>query len=132
MNGVKVELNVDFGVIRETLSRMGIVNKAERVITPTCYVYFENDEYFICHFKDLLAMFDEVPDVLDEKDTNRRNSICTLLENWGLITVIDLGVYQEELKEKIFVLTSKEKIERAYTINNKFNSFNKLAELRGN
>jgi len=129
--GVKVELITDFGVVRETLSRMGIVNKAERIITPTAYIFNENDEYYICHFKELLSMSDCSSDILDEKDTNRRNSICTLLQNWGLIEIIDGGAYQEFLIEKIFVLTAKEKNEQEYRINHKFNSFAKLAEMRG-
>lgn len=128
MKGVKVELTADFGVIRETLSRMGIVNTIEQRITPTCYIYHEGSDYYVCHFKELLSMFDTNPDKLDEKDTDRRNSICTLLQNWGLIEIIDNSVYQETLKEKIFVLTHKEK--ENYKINHKFNSFDALAELR--
>ena len=128
--GVKIELTTDFGVIRETLSRMGIVNKAKRIITPTAYIYNENDEYYIVHFKELLTMADGSSDVLDEKDTDRRNSICSLLQNWGLIEIIDTGAYRQTLIEKIFVLTSKEKNEQEYTINHKFKSFAKLAETR--
>jgi len=128
MKGVKVELKADFSIVRETLSRCGIVNKQKKVITPTCYLFRENDEYFVCHFKELLSMFDEDPDILDEKDTCRRNSICTLLENWGLIDIIDNGVYQEGIQEKIFVLPFKEK--NQYEWNHKFCSFGKLTELR--
>lgn len=131
-HGVKVEPRMDFSVIRETLTRMGIVNKTKKIIWPTSYIYFDSisEEYYICHFKELLSMFDEVPDILDEKDTDRRNSICTLLELWGMIEIIDRGAYQETIKEPIFTLTAKEKRESEYTIKHKFNSFAKLTELR--
>lgn len=126
--GVKIELRNDFGVIRETLSRMGIVNKEEKVITPTAYVYRVAKEYYIVHFKELLSLADCSSDVLSEKDKDRRNSICTLLENWGLIEIIDTGVYQSEIKEKIVVLTAKEKNEKNYRVNHKFKSFSKLSK----
>lgn len=73
-------------------------------------------------------MFDEIPDKLSEKDSNRRNSICTMLENWGLISIIDTGVYQETLAEKIIVLRHDEK--KYYEINNKFSNFAALHKLR--
>ena len=128
--GVRINLFSDFSVIKETLERMGIVNKREKIITPTCYLFVEDDNYYVCHFKELLAMFDDEPDELDEKDTNRRNAICTLLENWGLIEVVDKRAYQLELVEKIYILSHKDKDN--YSINHKFCSFRKLAELRGN
>ena len=88
----------------------------------------ENGEYYICHFKELLGMFDEIPDDLDEKDTNRRNAICTLLDNWGLVEIIDMNVYQEVLKENIFVL--KKEYKKDYTVNHKFDDFYGLSMLR--
>ena len=126
--GVKVNLRMDFRVIKETLERVGIVNKVKKIITPSCYIYMENGEYYICHFKELLGMFDEIPDGLDEKDTNRRNAICTLLDNWGLVEIIDMNVYQEVLKENIFVL--KKEYKKDYTVNHKFDDFYGLSMLR--
>ena len=127
--GVKVNLKSDFSLIKETLTRIGICSQTKRVITPTCYLYYENNNYYICHFKELLAAFDEFPDELSEKDRNRRNAICTLLENWGLIECID-NVYQEKLEEDIFVLTHKQKKEYEYSINHKFKSFTDLKNHR--
>lgn len=127
MRGVKVELKSDFSVIRETLERIGIVNKIKKVITPSCYIIKDNGEFFVCHFKELLSMFDDVPDKLSEKDTNRRNSIATLLENWNLIKILDSNVYQKELKENVYVHPHKER--SGYTINHKFKSFGDLKNL---
>lgn len=127
MRGVKVELKSDFSVIRETLERIGIVNKIKKVITPSCYIIKDNGEFFVCHFKELLSMFDDVPDKLSEKDTNRRNSIATLLENWNLIKILDNNVYQKELKENVYVHPHKER--SGYTINHKFKSFSDLKNL---
>ena len=126
--GVNVDLKADFSVVRETLTRCGIVSKEKKVITPTCYLYHENNEYCVCHFKELLAAFDEIPDKLSDKDTNRRNAICTLLENWGLVQINDSGVYQDVLKENIVTLTHSEM--KDFIINHKFQSFKKLVEFR--
>lgn len=127
--GVKVNLKKDFSLVKESLTRMGIVSTSKKVITPTCYLYYENGKYYVCHFKELLSMFDDCPDKLSEKDTNRRNAICTLLENWGLIECID-NVYQEILEEKIFVLPYQVKKDQGYEINHKFSSFTALKEHR--
>lgn len=125
--GVKIRLLKDFAVIKETLTRMGIVNKRKKEITPTCYLLQHSGNYYICHFKELLAAFDDIPDELCEKDKDRRDSICTMLENWGLIECID-RVYQEELKENIAIVLYNDKRKYNYRVNDKFTSFADLMD----
>ena len=63
---------------------------------------------------------------IDEKDILRQNAIATLLQNWGMVEICEDGIYQEELKEKIFVLPYSDK--RHYKINHKY----RMSSLRKN
>ena len=77
----------DFLKVRETLSRIGVASRKEKKLYQSCHILHKQGRYFIVHFKELFA--------LDGKDTNlsindisRRNTIATLLRDWGLIEVI--------------------------------------------
>ena len=77
----------DFLKVRETLSRIGVASRKEKKLYQSCHILHKQGRYFIVHFKELFA--------LDGKDTNltindisRRNTITTLLRDWGLVTVI--------------------------------------------
>jgi len=125
--GVEVKLKADFLVIKETLERIGICNKRTKVITPSAYILHKNGKYYIIHFKGLLAL-DGFREAIDQKDVDRQNAIVTLLKNWNMIDIVgdDSGVYQKELKEKVFVLKHSEK--RHYTTNHKYNMRNSNRE----
>lgn len=115
--GVHVELKTQFLVVRETLERMGICNQRTKVITPSAYILHKKGKYYIIHFKCLLAA-DGFKKEIDEKDILRQNAIATMLENWSMVKIIEDGIYQEPLKEKIFILPFSEK--EKYTINHKY------------
>lgn len=115
--GVEVKLVSDFLVIKETLERIGIANRKTKVITPSVYILHKQGKYYIIHFKELLAL-DGFKENLNETDISRRNAIATLLENWNMIEIVDEGIYQDELKEQIFVLPYSEK--EQYKINHKY------------
>jgi hypothetical protein len=115
--GCRVTLNGDFLVVKESLERIGIVNHQKKIITPSCYILHKRGEYYIIHFKELLAMDGYKKDV-SENDISRRNGIATLLQNWGLINIVETDVYQEKLKNSIYVLPYNEK--ENYTINHKY------------
>ena len=115
--GIQVKLIADFFIIKETLERIGVCNKRTKVITPSCYLLHKKGNCYIVHFKELLAE-DGHKKEISQKDYDRRDAIATLLENWNLIEIITDGVWQNELKEKIFVLPYKEKSK--YKINHKY------------
>ena len=116
-NGILIKLKSDFLVVKETLERIGICNKNTKVITPSCYILHKQGNYYLIHFKFLLAL-DGFKKEVEERDILRQNAIATLLQNWGMIEIMDKDVYQETLMEKIFVLPFKDKVE--YTINHKY------------
>jgi len=120
--GIPVNILKNANLVRENLERIGIANRKTKIITPSCYMILneQNDTYYIMHFKELLAR-DGFRLMLDSVDIDRRNSIITMLINWGYISVYGDNfdkVYQEPLKSQIYVLPYKEK--SVYTINHKY------------
>jgi len=78
----------DFLKVRETLTRMGVASKKENKLFQSCHILHKQGRYFIVHFKELFLL-DGKPSNLLENDIQRRNTIATLLSDWGLITVLD-------------------------------------------
>ncbi len=115
--GVEVKLLSDFLVIKETLERIGIANRKTKVITPSVYILHKQGNYYIIHFKELLALDGFKRNIIDT-DIIRRNAIISLLSNWDMVDIVEDGIYQEELEEQIFVLPYSEK--RDYKINHKY------------
>ena len=77
----------DFLKIKETLTRIGIKSKGTNTLSQTCHILHKAGKYYIVHFKQMF--------MLDNKQTNfsgddiaRLNYIVTLLQQWGLITVV--------------------------------------------
>lgn len=109
---------VETPIIIETLTRMGIANKKERILYPSCYLYKDIDaRYYICHFKELflMRMSQSGYSNITEDDINRRNSIAMLLCNWNLIEMDDIDV------ETIFVYTLPFYEKSKWIIKHKFN-----------
>lgn len=104
---IEIKLKRDYAVIKETLERIGIYNRKTKILTPSCYIIFKNNKYYIAHFKELLS--NNNMKTIPQKDIYRRNAVATMLSNWNSIELVDSHVYQEELKEKIFVLSYEKK-----------------------
>lgn len=115
--GVEIKLIADFLVIKETLERIGIANRKTKIITPSVYILHKQGNYYIIHFKELLAL-DGFKRNINDTDISRRNAIISLLVNWDMVSIEEEGVYQTELEEQIFVLPYSEKVN--YKINHKY------------
>lgn len=115
---IKVKLLVDEKVIRETLSRIGIANKKTKTLWPSCYLYRDNGDYYVIHFKEyFLIMREDSYNNLSNKDIERRNAIVYCLYNWKLIDV-DIDDIKP-FNEKVFVLPHEQK--REWSIKHKIN-----------
>ncbi len=113
--GIAVKLNVTEEIVKENLSRIGIVNRSDKKLYPSCYlIKDENGQYFICHFKDLLKVAGA-----DESDKMRRNTISWLFEKWGLVSILEDGELNIS-KKKLFILTKEQKENEAWNIVHKF------------
>lgn len=85
-----VKLLSDPKVISETLSRMGIYNKFNKILYPSCYLLQNDDDSWeILHFKEILMDGNYGYDNFTDDDKNRRNAIVFNLKNWGLIDTDD-------------------------------------------
>lgn len=87
---VEVTLNAkdDFLKIRETLTRIGVASKKEKLLYQSCHILHKQGKYYIVHFKELFAL-DGKPTDITENDLARRNTIALLLEDWGLLKLVD-------------------------------------------
>ena len=59
---VKLRSAEDFLKIRETLTRIGVASRRDKVLFQSCHILHKQGRYYIVHFKELFA--------LDGKPTN--------------------------------------------------------------
>lgn len=99
----------DFLKIRETLTRIGVASRKDQKLYQSCHILHKQGRYFIVHFKELFLL-DGKPSNLIENDIQRRNTISTLLSDWGLVTMLkpDLAKDTAPLRQ-IKVIPFKEK-----------------------
>lgn len=88
--GILVSLQTpdDFLKVKETLTRIGVASKKERTLFQSCHILHKQGQYAIVHFKELFQL-DGKPSDISDKDLARRNSIAKLLNEWGLIEVVE-------------------------------------------
>ena len=120
---VEVLLNEpdDFLKVRETLSRIGVASRKERKLYQSCHILHKQGKYYIVHFKELFAL-DGKDTNLNENDISRRNSIASLLGDWGLVEIVGSAEPKAPLSQ-IKVIAFKEKdeweLETKYNIGKK-------------
>ena len=85
----------DFLKVAETLSRIGVSSKpqiSDGSEKPThyqsCHILHKRGKYYIVHFKEMFKL-DGKPSSLNESDIARRNTIANLLEEWGLVAIVN-------------------------------------------
>ena len=77
----------DFNKIVETLTRIGIPSEESKTLFQSCHLLHKRGRYYIVHFKEMFLM-DGKPSKFTEYDLARRNTIATLLSDWGLVANI--------------------------------------------
>jgi hypothetical protein len=78
----------DFLKVRETLSRIGIASFKEHTLTQTAHILHKQGHYAIVHFKQLFLL-DRKPSDFTQEDRARLNTIANLLQEWGLVELVD-------------------------------------------
>jgi hypothetical protein len=78
----------DFLKVRETLTRIGVASRKDKKLFQSCHILHKQGRYFIVHFKELF-MLDGKKANLEESDIQRRNTIATLMSDWGLVEIQD-------------------------------------------
>ena len=101
----------DFLKIRETLSRIGVASRKEKILYQSCHILHKQGKYYIVHFKELFAL-DGKKATLVENDIQRRNTIAILLQDWNLIDIVNKDEANNKAPlSQIKVLPFKEKKE---------------------
>lgn len=104
---VEVTLNVndDFLKVRETLTRIGVASKKDKILYQSCHILHKQGRYYIVHFKELFAL-DGKPTDITENDLSRRNAITKLLQEWELVLVVN----EKQIETPVPIFLSQIKI----------------------
>ena len=108
---IEVQLNEqdDFLKVRETLTRIGVSSRKEKVLYQSCHILHKQGQYYLVHFKELFAL-DGKPSNISDNDIQRRNAVAKLLEEWGLIKILNPDVIEEVAPlHQIKIISFKEK-----------------------
>lgn len=115
----------DFLKVRETLTRIGIASQKEKKLFQSCFILHKQSKYFIVHFKELFILDGKHSDISVE-DIERRNTITALLQDWGLVEVVELSKIEKRASmSNIKIVSHSEKpnwkLVAKYTIGNRKN-----------
>jgi len=98
----------DFLKVRETLTRIGVASRKEKKLFQSCHILHKQGRYFIVHFKELF-MLDGKKANLESNDIARRNTIVTLLSDWGLVNFVKKEELDIAPLRQIKVISYKDK-----------------------
>ena len=109
---IEVTLNEqdDFLKVRETLTRIGVSSRKEKVLYQSCHILHKQGKYYIVHFKELFAL-DGKPSNISENDIQRRNAIANLLEEWGLVKILNPQLLKDNIAplHQVKIISFREK-----------------------
>lgn len=74
--------------VKETLTRIGVSSKHKKALFQSCHILHKRGKYYILMFKELFRLDGKSANIT-ESDIARRNTIARLLEEWGLLTVVN-------------------------------------------
>ena len=123
--GVKISLKTpsDFLLVKESLTRIGVVSNKTKTLYQSAHVLHKQGNYYIIHFKELFLLDGKTSNI-SEEDYGRRNLIAKLLQDWGLLTVLEPEkIAKQAPLSSIKILNFKEKdnwvLTAKYTLGNK-------------
>jgi len=117
---VRIAEEEDFLKIKETLTRIGVASRKEKKLYQSCHIFHKQGKYYIVHFKEMFAI-DGKPSNFSEEDKGRRNKIAELLQDWGLLKIVESDRIKEPLASmsQIKIINHKEKND--WTLEAKYN-----------
>jgi len=109
---VEVELpsQDSFLKVKETLTRIGVASKKDKILYQSCHILHKQGKYYIVHFKELFIL-DGKANSLSDEDKARRNTIVNLLEEWSLVKTVKPSMVEDPVAplSQVKVLPFKEK-----------------------
>lgn len=113
--GLRISLPSNDGAflkVKETLTRIGLYSKSEgkQTLIQSCHILHKRGEYAIVHFKEMFSL-DHRDSTFTFQDESRRDAIALLLQEWGLLTLLDQpGTSEDDRKgAKFKVIPYKDK-----------------------
>jgi hypothetical protein len=112
--GIGVEISLDqeddFLKVKETLTRMGVSSRKDKILYQSCHILHKQGRYAIVHFKELFSL-DGKSSSISDNDIARRNRIAKLLEEWSLVKILDTDIGEDEYAplHQIKIISFKEK-----------------------
>ena len=100
----------DFLKVRETLTRIGVASRKENKLYQSCHILHKQGRYYVVHFKELFLL-DGKKSNLEKNDIMRRNTIATLLSDWGLVDIVKKDGLECAPLRQIKIISFKEKDE---------------------
>mgnify|MGYP003337763883 CR=1 FL=1 len=119
----------DFLKVKETLTRIGVASRKEKMLYQSCHILHKKGKYYIVHFKELFAL-DGKPTDFSEEDRGRRNTIANLLAEWELVKIVKPEQTKDPIvsMSQVKIIPYKEKDEwnlvTKYSIGKKLNNDN--------
>lgn len=106
---VKLPEPDNFLKIKETLTRIGVASRKDKILYQSCHILHKQGRYFIVHFKELFALDGKEANI-SVGDIERRNTIAGLLEEWGLLKINNPAKATQRVSlSQIKVVSFKEK-----------------------
>jgi hypothetical protein len=86
----------NFLKVKETLTRIGAPayskdpNVPGKTLWQSCHILYKRQKYYLVHFKEMFLLDGKASrTLLTDEDLARRNAIAMLLEQWGLIEIVN-------------------------------------------
>ncbi len=106
-------------LVKETLTRMGILSKKNKTLYQSAHILHKQGRYVIIHFLELFSLDGKNANI-SETDIQRRNAIALLLEEWGLIKIVDTTATNLDLTQMHLVKVIPFKEKKDYTLVSKY------------
>ena len=117
---VKIAEEEDFLKIKETLTRIGVASRKDQKLYQSCHILHKQGKYYIVHFKELFAL-DGKPSDFTVEDMGRRNTIIQLLDEWGLVKIVEADSINEPKAPMSQVKIIPHKDKANWTLEAKYN-----------
>lgn len=83
----------DFLKVKETLTRIGVASRKDHErprLYQSCHILHKQGKYYIVSFKELFLLDGKAAQTqFTENDKARRNTIANMLEEWGLVKLVE-------------------------------------------
>ena len=105
---IKLKDDQAFLQIKETLTRIGIPSHKHCALYQTAHILHKKGRYYIVHFKQLFEIDGRETDIT-QHDLDRTYAIADLLQQWGLLTIVNQHEIDRSILSSIKVISHKDK-----------------------